>query len=200
MAKTPARSSKPASAAPNTDAGPTDFTDPVLRSEVKRAAVWIGMAVLVGLTIYLAQPLLVIFGGMVFAAMIDGGARLLGRVLPIGRGWRVALVLLLASGFMGWTFWFTGSQIAAEAAALPATIETQAMRAIAWLQSHGFKGGVIAGTVFPIILVHRENVVAVEAAPVEFPQCQSAAGSAVAIGEGVDVLETIVQDCRTEDR
>lgn len=139
MAKPPARSSKPAPAAPNTDAGPTDFTDPVLRSEAKRAAVWIGMAVLVGLTIYLAQPLLVIFGGMVFAAMIDGGARLLGRVLPIGRGWRVTLVLLLATGFMGWTFWFTGSQIAAEAAALPATIETQAMRAIAWLQSHGFK-------------------------------------------------------------
>ena len=26
---------------------------------------------------------------LVFAAMLDGGARLIGRGLPIGRGWRV---------------------------------------------------------------------------------------------------------------
>lgn len=143
MAKAPSRTrtraSKPAPEAVSSDTGPTDIHDPLLRAEARRAAVWIGMAVLVGLVIYLAQPLLVIFGGLVFAATIDGGARLLGRVLPIGRGWRVTIVLLLAVAFMAWTFWFAGSQIAAQAAALPATVETQAMRAIAWLQSHGFR-------------------------------------------------------------
>ncbi len=118
-------------------AGPTDFTDPVLRQEVKRAAVWIGMASLVILTVYMAQPLLVIFGGLVFAAMIDGGARLLGRVLPIGRGLRVTIVLLAGAGFVVWLATFAGSQIAQQAAALPATVEAQALRAAAWLESHG---------------------------------------------------------------
>lgn len=118
--------------------GPTDITDPLLRSEAKKAAVWIGMACLVGLVILLAQPLLVIFGAMVFAAMIDGGARLLGRVLPIGRGKRVTLVLLLGAAFFAWVFYFAGTQIAAQAAALPATIERQALATLAWMQGHGY--------------------------------------------------------------
>lgn len=118
--------------------GPTDISDPVLRQEAKRAAVWIGLAVLVALTAFLAQPLLVIFGGMVFAAMIDGGARLLGRVAPLPRGIRVTIVLLAGIAFLVWTAMFAGQQIAAEAAALPAIIETQALRGIDWLQSHGF--------------------------------------------------------------
>jgi drug/metabolite transporter (DMT)-like permease len=41
-------------------------------------------------------------GAMVVAAMLDGGARLLGRVLGIGRGWRIGLVLLVAVGFLVW--------------------------------------------------------------------------------------------------
>jgi putative permease len=107
MARAPARTRKPAPPPVEiSDAGPTDFADPATRREVKRAAVWIGIAALVVLTVFLAQPLLVIFGGMVFAATIDGGARLLGRVLPIGRGWRVGIVLLLAVLFAVWTAWF----------------------------------------------------------------------------------------------
>jgi len=118
-------------------ASPTDIADPLLRHEARRAAVWIGMAVLTGLAIYLAEPLLVIFGGMVFAAMIDGGARLLGRVLPIGRGWRVALVMIAALGFLIWTSLYAGSQIAAQAAQLPAIVEAQAMRGLEWLKANG---------------------------------------------------------------
>lgn len=118
--------------------GPTDITDPLMRQEARRAFVWIGMISLVALIVLLANPLLVVFGGMVFAAMIDGGARLLGRILPIGRGWRVTIVLLLTALFLAWTAWFAGSQIAAQAAALPQTVETQALRALGWLKSHGF--------------------------------------------------------------
>jgi putative permease len=117
--------------------GPTDIDDPALLAEAKRAGVWIGLATLVVLTVFMAQPLLVIFGGMVFAAMIDGGARLLHRVLPIGRGWRVGIVLLLAVLFLTWTAYFTGSQLATQAAALPATIEAQALRVIEWLRAQG---------------------------------------------------------------
>ena len=96
--KTPAKSrrNRKLMAAAPTAVGPTDISDPLLRHEAKRAFVWIGMVGLVALAVLLAQPLLVIFGGMVFAAMVDGGARLLGRVLPVNRAIRVTLVLLFA--------------------------------------------------------------------------------------------------------
>lgn len=119
--------------------GPTDIHDPLLRHEAKRAAVWIGIISLVALVVLLSRPLLVIFGGMVFAALIDGGARLLGRVLPIARGWRVALILLLTVVFIIWLVSFAGGQIAAQAAELPATIEAQYLRTVAWLSSQGFR-------------------------------------------------------------
>lgn len=125
-------------ARPRPKAGPTDIADPMLRAEAKRAMVWIGIAGLVALFVFLSQPLLVIFGGMVFGAMIDGGARLLGRVLPVGRGVRVAIVLFLTTAFIVWLALFAGSQIAQQAAELPATIDAQALRAMAWLDAHGF--------------------------------------------------------------
>ncbi|HEX8058050.1 MAG TPA: AI-2E family transporter [Novosphingobium sp.] len=119
-------------------AGPTDISDPLLREEAKRAFVWIGIASAFALVVILAQPLLVVFAAMVFAAMVDGGARLLDRVLPIARGWRVAIVLILVAAFLVWTAYFAGSQIAAQAAALPATVESQALKVIDWLRAHGF--------------------------------------------------------------
>ena len=118
-------------------AGPTDIHDPVLLKEAKRAAVWIGLAAGLALMVYLAQPLLIIFGGMVFAAMIDGGVRLLGRVLPIGRGWRVAMVVIFAVVFIVWTATFAGTAMAQQAAQLPAVIQTQALKILAWLEAHG---------------------------------------------------------------
>ncbi len=139
MPRRPARTPRPIVPDTTTVAGPTDISDPLLRTEAKRAAVWLGMAALLALAIYLAQPLLVIFGGMVFAAMIDGGARLLGRVLPIGRAWRVTIVLLLALAFLLWTIMFAGNQIATQAAQLPGIVEAQTMRALDWLRGHGVK-------------------------------------------------------------
>ncbi|MGE3690153.1 MAG: AI-2E family transporter [Novosphingobium sp.] len=122
----------------HTEAGPTDIADPLLRHEVKRAMVWLGIASLFALAVVLAEALLIIFGGMVFAALIDGGARLVGRVLPIGRGWRVAIVLLLAAAFLGWVGMFAGTQIAEQAAELPATVLEQTLRFLSWLRSQGF--------------------------------------------------------------
>lgn len=118
-------------------AGPTDISDPMIRKEVRRATVWLGMAGLLALGILLSQSLLVIFGGVVFAALIDGGARLLGRVMPVGRGLRVAIVLLATVLFLAWIAKFAGSQITQQAAELPATIETQFFRSVAWLSQHG---------------------------------------------------------------
>jgi len=146
MAETPSapsqsrgrRKAAPAAPPPATQgASPADFADPLIRQEARKAAVWIGMAVLVGLVIYQAEALLVIFGGMVFAAMIDGGARLLGRALPIGRGWRVTIVLLLTVAFLLWVIYFAGSQIAVQAAQLPSVIQIQLTKALNWLTVHG---------------------------------------------------------------
>lgn len=124
---------EPEQEAPKRRAGPTDFSAPV-REEVKRAGIWLGMASLFALCVLLATPLLIIFGGIVFAAMIDGGARLLGRVLKIARGWRVAIVLLLAVAFLVWTASFAGSQIAVQAAQLPEILESQWLVTLAWLE------------------------------------------------------------------
>lgn len=117
--------------------GPTDITDPMIRQEARKAFVWIGMVLLFALAVFLSQSLLVIFGGIVFAALIDGGARLIGRFLPLGRGWCVAVVLALALLGAFWIVRFAGSQITMQAAELPATIESQYHRALGWLSSHG---------------------------------------------------------------
>ena len=119
------------------ESSPADIHDPRLRREAQKAAIWIGMALLAVLIVLFAQPLLVIFGGIVFAAMVDGGARLLGRVLPIKRGWRITIVLVLTFAFLIWAAWFTGSQIAAQASQFPGLIEAQLERLMGWAQSHG---------------------------------------------------------------
>ena len=124
---------------PPRNAGPTDIHDPLVRIEARKAFVWLGVAALFALAVVLSGSLMVIFGGIVFAALIDGGARLLGRVLPIPRAWRVAIVLLAAALFLLWTAQFAGSQIAVQAAALPETVEAQFYRSLAWLRGHGFE-------------------------------------------------------------
>jgi predicted PurR-regulated permease PerM len=127
------RESDPAAA----QASPADIADPRLRREAQKAAIWIGLALLAAMLVFFAQPLLVIFGGIVFAAMIDGGARLLGRVLPIGRGWRIAIVLILTTLFLVWAAYFTGSQITAQAAQFPALIQRQMQSLLGWARGHG---------------------------------------------------------------
>lgn len=123
---------------PQKKAGPTDISDPILRFEAKRAMIWLGIAALIVLVAILARPLLIIFGGLVFGAMIDGGARLLERVLPIPRAWRVTIVLLLIAIFFAWTALFAGNQIAQQAAELPAIIQAQAIRILELLERRGF--------------------------------------------------------------
>ena len=117
--------------------GPNEMRDPFVRREVQRAGIWIAMVCAVALAWMLAQPLLLIVAAIVFATMLDGGTRLLGRVLPIGRGWRLTLVLLTAVGFLIWTMVFAGQQLIGQAAELQATLFTQIERLVAWARLHG---------------------------------------------------------------
>jgi predicted PurR-regulated permease PerM len=112
-------------------AGPTEFRDPVIREELKRASVWFGLGLGILAIIFLAQPLLLIFGGVVFAAILDGGTRLLGRALPIGRGWRLLIVTLAALAFLVGTVWLAGVQLAAQAAALRNIVTVQVNQLVA---------------------------------------------------------------------
>lgn len=116
--------------------GPSEMRDPLVREELKRAAVWIGLALAVAAVIVLAQPLLLIIGGMVFAAMLDGGARLLKRVLPIGRGWRLTIVALIALGFIAGTVWLAGVQLSQQAAAFRAIVTLQYARLVDLLTAY----------------------------------------------------------------
>src|SRR3546814_18750726 len=80
--------------------GPTEIHDPLIRQELKRASVWLGLALAIIGIAFLSQPLLLIVGGLVFASMLDGGTRPLGRVLPLGSGGRLALVHHAALHFL----------------------------------------------------------------------------------------------------
>ncbi|MBY8336248.1 AI-2E family transporter [Alteriqipengyuania sp. NZ-12B] len=121
------------------DASPAYISNPQLRLEMHKAMVWVGVIGLAALAVYISQSLLVIFAALVFASMIDGGARLIGRYLPIPRTLRIVMVLLLAIAFLVWLGYFAGSQIAEQAATLPAIVEKQLNDVIAMAQESGFQ-------------------------------------------------------------
>ena len=117
--------------------GPAEFRDPAVVRELKRASVWFGLALLIAGVIVLAQPLLLIMGGIIFAVFLDGGARLIGRVLPIGRGFRLLLTLVLGFGFVGWVFYYAGTTIAAQFEALRIVVTAQFERLMEFAASLG---------------------------------------------------------------
>ena len=117
--------------------GPAEFRDPLVRREMAKAAVWFGIGLAILGVIVLGQPLLLIVGGAIFAVFLDGGTRLLGRYLPIPRGWRLLLVLILGFGFLGWVFWFAGTTIAAQFEALRAVVTAQFDRLMDFASSLG---------------------------------------------------------------
>ena len=119
-------------------ASPTYIGNPKLRFEASRALVWALVIGALWLTVHISQSLLVIFGALVFACMVDGGSRLLGKVFPIARGLRVAIVLLLVTGFFIWLGYFAGSQLSEQASQFPALINEQLVRLISFLQQQGF--------------------------------------------------------------
>ncbi len=121
--------------------GPTELRDPLVREELKKAGVWFGLAAAIALTALLAEPLLLIVGGVVFASMLDGGTRLLGRILPIGRGWRLLIVTLAAFGGIAATIAFTGMEISSQAATFREVATVQVARALEWVSSFGVVPG-----------------------------------------------------------
>jgi len=117
--------------------GPAEFRDPFVRRELAKAAVWLGLALLIVGIIVLAQPLLLIIGGAIFAVFLDGGTRFLGRYVPVRRGWRLLLTIILGFGFVGWVLWFAGTTIAAQFEALRLVVTAQFDRLVDFVAALG---------------------------------------------------------------
>lgn len=117
--------------------GPTDSRSAKTVAELHRASVWFGLAIAIALLVLLVQPLLLILAALVFAAMLDGGTRLLSRILPIARGWRLLIVCLLVTAFLGWVVYFAGSQITGQFEALKLVVETQIGKLFDWAHGQG---------------------------------------------------------------
>jgi predicted PurR-regulated permease PerM len=117
--------------------GPAEFRDPLVRREMAKAAVWLGMALAIVGIVVLAQPLLLIVGGAIFAVFLDGGVRLLGRVVPGPRGWRLLLTILIGFGFIGWVVWIAGTTIAEQFETLRIVVTAQFHRLLEFAASLG---------------------------------------------------------------
>ena len=116
---------------------PMEMSDPRMRFELVRAVIWVSVILSVVLVYVLAQPLLLIIGGLVFASMLDGGARLLGRVLPVGRGWRIVIVALLVFLFLGGVASYAGLTLVSEFQALKTLVINQVGRLQGWADQVG---------------------------------------------------------------
>ncbi|MCA3254793.1 MAG: AI-2E family transporter, partial [Alphaproteobacteria bacterium] len=118
-------------------ASPIEVSDPVVRDAAKQAIVGLGLAASMWLAWQVADALLLIVGALVFAALLDGGARLLGRVIPGRRALRLMLVIVLLLAAIAGFLAVTGYQIAAQWELLRTTLTAQLTQLSAILADYG---------------------------------------------------------------
>lgn len=135
---TDAASAPPIAAKAPERPGP-EVRDPVVIKEFKRAIVWLVVAVGALFVWQLAQPLLLVFAAIVFATTLDGGVRLLGYVLPIGRGWRLLLTTLIVIAFFAWVVWLATTQLYDQAATLKDVVLNAISKLSAYARNMGIR-------------------------------------------------------------
>lgn len=84
-----------------------------------------------------ASTLFLIFAGILLAVFLDGLTRLLGAVLPIGRGLRLALVSLVLAGFCAGLVAYGGTIVVQQSRDLGKTIQGQSGIVRDWLKGYG---------------------------------------------------------------
>jgi predicted PurR-regulated permease PerM len=122
-------------------AGPAEVRDPIIRQELKRATAWAMVAVAVVLVWQLAQALLLIVAGLVFASLIDGGTKLLRPIIPFSRMLRLIVVVLLIIGGLAGIGWLAGIEIANQAEELRNTLTEQSSLLLTSLDELGMMPG-----------------------------------------------------------
>jgi predicted PurR-regulated permease PerM len=86
-----------------------------------------------------SNAVLLIFAGILFAAFLDANARVLGEVMPWGRGVRLTIVcILLAATLLAAIIW-GGTTIATQGNELAATLREQANHVLEWLRQYGIR-------------------------------------------------------------
>lgn len=111
------------------------------RGALRDAVIWLGIASLLFIAWHLASSLLLILAGFVFAAGLQGGEHLLGRVLPVHRGIRLAIVVLVFVAALVGFVYFAGTQLAAQFTELQATLMRQSDRLSALAHEYGLSSG-----------------------------------------------------------
>lgn len=119
--------------------GPGDAYSPRIRSEFERAGVWISLIIACLVVWQLVQPLLLVGAAIVFAAMLDGGVRLLGKVLKIDRRWRLLIVVIFVIGVLAAIGYLATTQLADQAANLKDVISTQITKLFQIAQHAGLR-------------------------------------------------------------
>jgi predicted PurR-regulated permease PerM len=117
------------------------------RGALTDAGVWLGLASGLFLAWHLASSLLLILAGLVFAAGLQGGERLLGKAWNGPRGVRLAIVFIVfVAALLGFVF-FAGTQIAAQFAELQTTLVKQSDRLSALAHEYGLSSGPIGNPI-----------------------------------------------------
>ncbi len=123
---------------PETGPSPVESHDPVIRTTVKQASVWIGLAASLWVAWQLIQPILLILMGLVIAAGLDGGSRMLGKIWNGPRVARLTIVAVLVAGLIGGFLYFAGATLIGQTGALSQTLEVQVARLSVLMESWGF--------------------------------------------------------------
>ena len=137
---------------------PVEVHDPIIRDSLKQAFVWLGLAAALFLAWHLAGALLLIVGGLVFAAFLDLMSRWLGKLWNGPRGVRLAIVVLLFLSIIIGFLALAGYQLADQAGELSRTLDAQVRRLSLLLERFGIAriagnepGGALAGIASQVI-------------------------------------------------
>ncbi|GJD95466.1 AI-2E family transporter [Methylobacterium iners] len=92
-----------------------------------------------------ASTLFLIFAGILLAVFLDGLTRVLGSVLPLRRGLRLALVSLVLAGLAISLVGYGGAMVVQQARDLGRTVQEQSGTVRDWLKSYGIDSPALEG-------------------------------------------------------
>lgn len=120
---------------------PIEPRSPRSRASFEAALIWIGTAALFWLAWQLADALLLLFAGLVFAAALREAEGQLARIWKAGHALRLTIVVLVFVALLAAFFGFAGVTLFGEAQALSQAVTAQAARLGAAVQTAGIDIG-----------------------------------------------------------